>query len=86
MCLVGYLAYLAEYAAHDIPLRLLWQNGFVWRDKNILIAGKVNGKRGREIIDFFLFCFARTLSIDARHSLLLKLHIMEQSWLVNVPP
>ena len=41
MCVMGYMAYLIEYSAHDIPLRLLWQNGFRWRHKDVLIAGKV---------------------------------------------
>lgn len=41
LCFMGYMAYLVEYRASNFPLRLLWQNGFRWTEKDYLIAGKV---------------------------------------------
>lgn len=40
-CVMGYMAYLVEYAANDTSLRLLWQNGFRWTEPSVIIAGKV---------------------------------------------
>lgn len=41
-CVMGYVAYLVQYAAAGIPLGELWQNGFRWHDENVIIAGKVH--------------------------------------------